>query len=69
VKTGTTVTWTNHDNFTHNVVLLELGNKNLGDMHPGGEKDTYTFDKPGVYHFRCTYHPQNMNGTVTVTSG
>jgi plastocyanin len=24
------------------------------------------FDRPGVFHYQCHLHPQNMQGTVTV---
>jgi plastocyanin len=29
------------------------------------ETFTYTFDKPGTYHFVCTIHPR-MVGTIVV---
>ena len=62
VHAGATVTWTNDDNFTHNVTF---------DGEPGmqmkpGEKATKTFAAAGAYHYQCTLHPQNMQGTVTV---
>ena len=65
VPVGTTVTWTNNDNFTHSVRLLDDG----GDvmvMKPG-ETVKYTFDKPGLHHYDCSFHAQNMKGTVLVT--
>ncbi len=67
IPVGTTVTWTNNDNFTHSVRLLDDG----GDvmvMKPG-ESVTYTFDKPGLHHYDCSFHAQNMKGTVLVTGG
>lgn len=39
-----------------------------GVMHPGG-KITHGFDKPGTYRYDCSFHPNNMQGTVIVTSG
>jgi len=66
VKAGTTVTWTNHDNFPHNVTLLD-GPKTSHDV-PIGKTATITFDQPGTYHYQCTFHPAQMKGTVTVTS-
>jgi plastocyanin len=66
VKAGTTVTWTNHDNFPHNVTLLD-GPKTSHDV-PIGKTATITFDQPGTYRYQCTFHPAQMKGTVTVTS-
>jgi plastocyanin len=67
VKAGSTVTWTNHDNFTHSVELLDGSGKLVGIMHPG-ESVHWIFAKAGLYHYECTFHPQNMQGTVTVTA-
>lgn len=64
VKAGTTVTWTNNDNFTHSVRLLGT-NETLGIVKPG-ESLTHTFATAGVYQYDCSFHPQNMKGTVTV---
>ena len=67
VVAGTTVTWTNHDNFTHSVQFLdgELPSEPL-QMQPGAST-TFTFDAPGTYRYLCHLHPQDMRGTVTVT--
>ena len=68
VQAGTTVTWTNHDNFTHSVQFLDGGLP--GDpltMQPG-QAVTFTFAAPGSYHYQCHLHPQNMRGSVTVTA-
>ncbi len=65
VPAGTTVTWTNHDNFTHSVRLIDLGNQVVGVMHPG-QSLRFTFDRAGTYHYDCSFHPQNMKGTVIV---
>lgn len=64
VKAGTTVTWTNHDNFTHSVQVD--GQSDVHMMKPG-ETAQVTFSTPGEYHYICTLHPQNMQGTITVT--
>jgi plastocyanin len=66
VPVGTTVTWTNHDNFTHSVKLVSGGDPHI--MKPG-ESVTITFDKAGTQDYFCTFHPQQMKGTVTVTAG
>ena len=62
IKAGDTVTWTNEDNFTHTV---EVGGQ---DDHKVGRGDSVeiTFDKPGTYHYVCTLHSQDMEGTVIV---
>ena len=65
VPDGTTVTWTNHDNFTHNVRLLDDG----GDILelPPGESVSFTFTGPGEHHYDCSFHPTDMQGVVIVT--
>ena len=68
VKAGSTVTWTNHDNFTHSVRIPAQNGKVVGVMHPG-QSVTFTFSSPGTYQYDCSFHPQNMKGTVIVTSG
>ena len=68
VKAGTTVTWTNHDNFTHSVRIPAQNGKVVGTMHPG-QSVTFTFSSAGTYKYDCSFHPQNMKGTVVVTSG
>lgn len=65
VADGTKVTWTNHDVFTHSVRLLDDGGKVM-DMKPG-ESVSFTFTKAGLHHYDCSFHPQNMKGTVLVT--
>lgn len=65
VSAGTTVTWTNHDNFTHSVRLVDDGGKVM--VLKPGESVSFTFDKPGLHHYDCSFHPQNMKGTVLVT--
>jgi len=63
VAAGATVTWTNHDNFTHNVALE--GAEPL-TMAPG-ESATHTFAAPGSYPYVCSLHPKDMKGSVLVT--
>jgi plastocyanin len=65
VAPGTTVTWTNHDQFTHDVELMTPEHRRLQDMKPG-ESSTFTFSTAGTYHYQCHYHPQNMQGDVIV---
>jgi plastocyanin len=67
VAAGATVTWTNADNFTHSVQFQDGGLPADPLMMEPGEQATFTFDTPGTYAYRCSLHPQNMRGTVTVT--
>lgn len=64
VPAGTTVTWTNTDNFTHSVQVQGSAVQTLAP----GESATITFDAPGEYPYVCTLHAQNMTGKVIVTA-
>lgn len=66
VPDGTTVTWTNHDNFTHNVRLLDDGGELL-DLPPG-ESVSFTFSGPGEHRYDCSFHPNDMSGVVVVSA-
>ena len=66
VPVGTTVTWTNNDNFTHSVRLLDSGETQM--MKPG-ESVTHAFTTPGVYQYDCSLHPKDMQGSVQVDAG
>lgn len=68
VAAGEEVTWTNSDQFTHNVVLLEPERVEVGTMAPG-EAVSHTFGQPGTYAYQCTLHPRDMNGEVVVAAG
>jgi len=61
VDAGSSVTWTNDDNFTHTVQVD-------GDDHKveRGKSVSITFDKPGTYHYVCTLHSHDMDGEVIV---
>ena len=65
VPDGTTVTWTNHDNFTHNVRLLDDGGDTL--MIAPGESVSFTFTGEGEHRYDCSFHPNDMTGVVIVT--
>ena len=64
VSPGTTVTWTNHDNFTHTVQVE--GQSDVHTLRPG-ESTQITFSTPGTFNYVCTLHTQNMKGTVVVS--
>jgi plastocyanin len=63
VRAGATVTWTNHDNFSHNVSLDGQGPL---VMSPG-QSVTYTFATAGTFAYVCSFHPKDMKGSVLVT--
>jgi plastocyanin len=65
VPAGTEVTWTNHDEFTHSVRLLDDGG-DVMQMAPG-ESVSFTFDKVGTHRYDCSFHPHDMHGSVIVT--
>ncbi len=64
VDAGTTVTWTNNDDFPHNVHLLDESDASVS--LPVGESGSLTFDDPGTVEYECSLHPQQMQGTVVV---
>jgi plastocyanin len=64
ISVGTTVDWKWEDHgIAHNVVSDGPGPLN-SPLKATGDYD-YRFTQPGVYHYRCTVHP-NMLGTITV---
>jgi plastocyanin len=67
VAKGTTVSWTNNDNFPHSVQFLDGGLPTQPLMMQPGEGTTFTFSTPGTYHYQCSIHPQTMKGSVVVT--
>lgn len=64
VEAGTDVTWTNEDDFPHNVHFLTV----VDDTHdvPIGQSVEVTLDEAGEYYYECSLHPQ-MHGKVIVT--
>ena len=62
VKAGSTVTWTNEDNFTHTVQVDGQPDHKVGR----GDSVSIRFDRPGRYHFICTLHSHDMSGEVIV---
>jgi plastocyanin len=66
VPAGTTVTWRNSDHFTHSV-SVSGGAFPFLSLSPG-QSGAIIFDKPGAYSYICTYHAQDMKGTVNVVA-
>ena len=66
VKAGTTVTWTNRDDFPHNVTLLTGPDKTSKDVGIG-DSASLPFAEAGTIYYNCSFHPQQMRGKVIVT--
>jgi plastocyanin len=64
IDAGDEVTWTNEDDFPHNVHLLD-GSDVTEDL-PIGESATIAFDEAGDYYYECSIHPQQMKGKIIV---
>lgn len=64
VKAGDEVTWTNNDDFPHNVHLLD-GSDVIEDLPVGGSV-SLTFDEPGEIYYQCSIHPDQMKGLIVV---
>ena len=65
VPQGTTVTWINRDDVPHTVV--EKNKAFRSAALDTDDKFSHLFDKPGVYEYYCSIHPQ-MVATITVTA-
>ena len=63
VAVGTSVTWTNRDDFPHTVVSTYVVFKSM--VRYTDEKFSYTFTKAGTYSYYCSIHPK-MTGKVVV---
>ena len=66
VSAGSEVTWTNEDDFPHNLQVLD-GSDATHDL-PIGDSVRLTFDEAGDYYYECSIHPQQMRGKVVVTN-
>ncbi len=65
VKPGTEVVWTNRDEEPHTVVGPGPGVSFKSAGLDTGDSFAVTFDKPGLYRYFCSIHPQ-MTGTIRV---
>lgn len=64
VAVGATVTWTNRDDFPHNVHLLDGTDRTV--PLPVGASGSLSFDRPGTVLYECSIHPQQMRGKIIV---
>ena len=62
ITSGTTVTWTNHDDVPHVVA----SDTKIFKSQPLDTDDrfSYTFTKPGTYVYYCTVHPRMIAKVV-----
>jgi plastocyanin len=65
IASGSTVTWTNEDDFPHNVHLLD-GSEVVKDLPIGGSA-SIDFADPGTVYYECSIHPQQMHGKIVVS--
>lgn len=63
IKVGQTVTWTNNDSVSHNVLADDgsFSSNTLGT----GDSFSFTFNTAGTFTYKCGFHA-NMVGTVIV---
>jgi plastocyanin len=64
VNAGSEVTWTNEDDFPHNVHFLDENDETY-DL-PIGESASVGFNTAGEFYYECSIHPQTMRGKVIV---
>ena len=65
IKPGTEVTWTNHDDIPHSIVLPRLNARSKAIDTDGSL--VYRFDKAGTFDYICGLHP-HMKGKVVAGS-
>jgi plastocyanin len=65
VPAGTTVTWVNEDNFTHNVQFAGELEWTSPSLRPG-ESTARAFETPGEYDYICTFHSHDMRARLVV---
>lgn len=61
IKPGTSVTWINNDDATHNIVVDKVTSPDLSK----DAKWSYTFTKTGKFPYYCAFH-SGMKATITV---
>lgn len=69
VSLGTTVTWINKDAVVHTVrsgtPMSPTGLFQSGNVD-ADQSFSFTFDTAGTYHYYCSIHPVDMQGTIVV---
>lgn len=65
IATGTTVTWTNHDDVPHTVVSADDPRAFKSPPLDTDDAYSFTFKKAGTYKYFCSVHPK-MVGVVMV---
>lgn len=63
VSVGTSVVWINHDLVPHDVVSDDKSFKSK--LLEKDEQFSYSFSKPGTFHYICSIHPK-MTADVVV---
>jgi plastocyanin len=66
INVGDTVTWTNHDQAPHNIVITDGPEKFTSPTLQTGQTFSHTFTLAGNYSYYCSIHP-DMKATITVT--
>jgi len=61
IKVGDSVTWTNKDSASHNVIFADFES----DLLKKEDSFTHTFDTAGTFTYTCGPHPY-MEGTIKV---
>ena len=61
IKVGDSVTWTNRDSASHNVIFADFES----DLLKKEDSFTHTFDTAGTFTYICGPHPY-MEGTIEV---
>lgn len=69
INTGTTVRWTNDDGEFHSTSSINASGDDAWQSPPlnDGESFSKTFLNPGTYSYLCTFHDDEMFGTVVVS--
>ena len=65
VQPDTTVSWTNHDHFTHSIRFKGGPAAGTHVLKPG-RSFRVTFGARGSYTYDCSFHPHDMRGEVIV---
>ena len=65
VAVGTAVTWTNHDDIPHTVVVADPSQALKSPVLDTDDTFTFSFAKAGTYKYFCSLH-SHMQGTVVV---